>query len=85
MQTQHFVNNYGLPEIAALSLNLGHENIAITLGNYYKPTPVQQFDILEKIGKPKESVGSDTKEILAQMKQMKELLLNKGGSYNSST
>ena len=85
MQTHHFVNNYGLPEIAALSLNLGHENIAITLGNYYKPTPVQQFDILEKIGKPKESVGSDTKEILAQMKQMKELLLNKGGSYNSST
>lgn len=63
MQTHHFVNNYGLQEVAALSLNLGHENMAITIGNYYKPTPDQQFDILAKIGKPKES-GDANKELL---------------------
>jgi hypothetical protein len=56
--------------------------MAITIGKYYKPTPEQQFDILENIGKPKESASNDTKEILAQIQKMRELLLNRDDSYN---
>jgi len=55
MLTNYIVANYGIQEAAALSLNLGHENLAITLGNYYQPSPEQQFDILSKIGKAKKA------------------------------
>ena len=55
LQTHYIMRNGNMEQLAALSLNLGHENVVITIGNYYQPTPAQQFDILSKIGKPKES------------------------------
>lgn len=63
MLTHYVISNYGIQELAALSLNLGHEHIATTVGNYYSPTPEQQFEILSKIGKPKE-LGGIPKEML---------------------
>ena len=54
MLTNLIINRYGMQELVALSLNLGHESVGITTANYYQPTPEQQFDILSKIGKPKE-------------------------------
>lgn len=45
MLVAYVVKNHGIQELAALSL---------TLGNYYQPTPEQQFDILSKIGQSKE-------------------------------
>ena len=73
--TNHVISNYGIQELAALSLNLGHENVAITIGNYYQPTPEQQFDILSKIGKPKEtaSVNNEVLEFV-RMQMEKEKL-----------
>ena len=77
MLTNLVINNYGVQELVALSINLGHENPAITLRNYYQPTPEQQFDILSKIGKPKESEAAD-KELLdfVRMQMEKEKLRN---------
>lgn len=76
MLVHHIIANYGIQEAAALSLNLGHESLAITLGNYYQPTPEQQFDILSKVGKPKEDTSLNTKELLEQLKLNNQLLLN---------
>lgn len=80
MLTHHIVTNYGIQEAAALSLNLGHENLAITLGNYYQPTPEQQFDILSKVGKPKDAGGDISKELLAQLKLNNELLTSRSAT-----
>jgi integrase len=57
MLVAYVVKNHGIQELAALSLNLGHKDISITLGNYYQPTPEQQFDILSKIGNSKNKEG----------------------------
>lgn len=54
----------------ALSLNLGHKNLAITIVNYYNPTPEQQFDILSKIGKLKKRMrGVSNEQILEFLKE----------------
>ncbi len=74
MLTNYIVSNYGIQEAAALSLNLGHENLAITLGNYYQPSPEQQFDILSKVGGVKEDVNLNTKELIEQLKINNQLL-----------
>lgn len=58
----HVLANYGLQEAVALSLNLGHKNLAITIVNYYNPTPEQQFDILSKIGQLKKNEGGVSNE-----------------------
>lgn len=76
MLTNYIVANYGIQEAAALSLNLGHENLAITLGNYYQPSPEQQFDILSKVGKAKDDENLNTKELLEQLKLNNQLMLN---------
>ena len=70
--------NYGIQEAVALSLNLGHKNLAITIANYYNPTPDQQFDILSKIGKPKKKDGEISNE------QLIEFLKEKMGQSNAS-
>ena len=74
MQIDYVLKNCGIQEAAALSLNYGHESLAITIGNYYKPTPEQQFDILGKIGKEKEeNVALSDKELIDFVrKQMKK-------------
>lgn len=51
MQVNYFINNYSLKEAIALSMNLGHKDLSITLGNYGQLTPEQQFDILSNLGK----------------------------------
>ena len=71
MLTHLIITHYGVQELVALSLNLGHETPAITLRNYYQPTPEQQFDILSKIGKPKESQG-ENKELLEFVRMQME-------------
>jgi len=51
----------------------GHENLAITLGNYYQPSPEQQFDILPKAGKPKKEANSEVMEFVRmQMEKEKQ-------------
>jgi integrase len=78
MQTHHIMRNGDIEQLAALSLNLGHENVAITIGNYYQPTPEQQFDILSKAGKPKKSEADDNILLeYVRMQMQKENLGNK--------
>lgn len=71
MLVSHVLANYGIQEAVALSLNLGHKNLAITIANYYNPTPEQQFDILSKLGKAKK-LDNPNEEILAFVRMQME-------------
>ncbi len=52
--THHLLDKASLEEAVAVSLNLGHENLATTINNYYIPTPEQQFEIIDRMGNKKD-------------------------------
>lgn len=72
MQVNYFINNYSLKEAIALSMNLGHKDLSITLGNYGHLTPEQQFDILSNLGKPNSQTQGIPSEMLDFVKKFME-------------
>lgn len=72
MQVNYFINNYSLKEALALSMNLGHKNLLITLGNYGQLTPEQQFDILSNLGKPDSKTQGIPTEMMEFMNKFME-------------
>ena len=75
MLTNLVINHYGMQELVALSMNLGHESPAITIANYYQPTPAQQFDILSKMGKVRdgEEMNSEIMEFIRRQMEKEKL------------